>query len=363
MKDDVAKELLGRIMEWDEPQLAQHGATLQALARYKYDEYGTFRPGEHFLEALARWLPQFATANERRAAVDFVLRELVFISDAELEHAIELVYRDVVRPLVRHQVADARGIARHRLRQLTEAPEFRAFQRQLLVMGLSDGARLDRLRRASPQLSHEQFVLVPTPQFEDVERMCKKLRTALGLKPNQPARFRHVLLVDDFTGSGFTMLRMEPDGKGGEVADGKLAKVHVQLEALRKKKLLEVNAGVTVVTYVASEAARASIEENLRRASLPWSFRTIQLIPGARNVRDARVEALCAGFYDKILDDAHKGNAVMGYRDSRLPLVLTHNTPNNSICILWADTSENPKSSLRRHALFPRYERHSADRP
>src|SRR5258706_11391336 len=104
MKDDLAEELLGKVMHWQAQDLVEHGPALQALAHYKYDEYGTFRPGEHFLESLARWLWQFETLDERRTAFEFVMKRLVFVSDAEIEHAIELVYLDVVRPVVRTQV-------------------------------------------------------------------------------------------------------------------------------------------------------------------------------------------------------------------------------------------------------------------
>jgi hypothetical protein len=74
------------------------------------------------------------------------------------------------------------------------------------------------------------------------------------------------------------------------------------------------------------------------------------------------MEALANAYGDPTLRDAHKGDATLGFRDSRLPLVLSHNTPNNSIALLWADTSERP-GSKHRYALFTRYERHSADRP
>jgi hypothetical protein len=74
------------------------------------------------------------------------------------------------------------------------------------------------------------------------------------------------------------------------------------------------------------------------------------------------MEALARAYSDPALIDLHKGDATLGYRDSRLPLVLSHNTPNNSIALLWADTSER-RDGKSRHALFTRYERHSADRP
>lgn len=358
VKDDLAEELLGKIMGWQGPDLATYGPALQALAEYKYDEYGTFRPGEHFLESLARWLAQFASIEERRTAFDFVMKRLVFISDAEIEHAIELVYRDIVRPLVRAQVAAARGLAPHLVRTLTNDLLFKSFQRRLLILGLSDGARLDRLRRASPELSHEQFALVPTPSDQQVKKMCGKLEKALkGLALPGDAKFNHVLLIDDFTGSGFTMIRQEGEGFGGKLID-----VKKNLDVLAGAGLLDSNTGVTVITYVASEGAERVIVDHLRRANIPWAFRTIQRIPDSSRVVDPAMEALCKNYYDAALEDEHKGNAMFGYRDCRLPLVLTHNTPNNSICLLWIDTSEMP-DTLRRHALFPRYERHSANRP
>lgn len=359
MKADLAEDLLGKVMGWEGPELAEHGPALQALAQYKYDEYGTFRPGEHFLESLARWLWQFETIAERRTAFEFVMKRLVFISDAEIEHAIELVYTDIVRPLIRARVAVALELPPHRIRRLTDDPLFTSLQRRLLILGLADGARLDRLRRVSPGLSHEQFSMVHTPSDDVMRRMCKKLKEALEkLHVTGDATFDHVLVVDDFTGSGFTMIREESAGQFA----GKLVDVKKHLHHLIEKGFLAPATEVTVVTYVGSESAERAIVDHLKRAEMPWRFRTIQRIPDSSRVVDPAMEALCRKYYDRTLEDEHKGNAVMGYKDCRLPLVLTHNTPNNSICLLWIDTTEVP-DSLRRHALFPRYERHSANRP
>ena len=78
MKDELAERLLSKVMNWSAEQLRDHGGALQDLARYKYDEYEGFRLGEKFLESLARWLHQFEP-EERRIAVNFVLKRLVFI--------------------------------------------------------------------------------------------------------------------------------------------------------------------------------------------------------------------------------------------------------------------------------------------
>lgn len=358
MRDELARRLLGRIMAWDAAQLAEHGAALQTLALCKYDEYGMFRPGERFLESLARWLLQFGTPEERRTAIKFVLERLIFVSVAELDHIIELVYRDVVRPLVRHHVSATTGISRYAVKALTDDPRFRAFQRQLLILGMSDGARLDRLRRASPELSHEQFNLVSTPSTEEIDAMQKKLKkglAAMGIEAED--KFQHVVLVDDFTGSGFTLIREE----NGEF-DGKLIKIRARLDDWRAKGFVALDAKVSILIYIASQEAERCVREHLARAALDWSLTVVQSIPDAFRVTDPVMEALAIDYYDPMLSDVHKGDATLGFRDSRLPLVLSHNTPNNSIALLWGDTSER-RGSKSRYALFTRYERHSADRP
>lgn len=358
MRAELAEQLLGNIMGWNAGQLAEHGDALQTLARYKYDQYGMFRPGERFLESLARWLLQF-DPDERRIAVEFVLKKLIFVSSAELDHIIELVYRDVIRPLVRRYVSTATGLPVHRVKALTADPLFRTFQRQLLVLGMSDGARLDRLRRASPELSHEQFNLVSTPSIEEVEGMRAKLQKALvEFQVEADGQFQHVVLVDDFAGSGFTLIREE-----NGTFSGKLFKVKKRLDEWREKGLIAAKADVSIIMYITSESAERWVRDHIARAELGWSLTIVQSIPNAYRVTDPAIETLARKYYDPVLNDAHKGEAILGYRDSRLPLVLSHNTPNNSIALLWADTTERRDSLSPRHALFARYERHSSDRP
>lgn len=65
--------------------------------------------------------------------------------------------------------------------------------------------------------------------------------------------------------------------------------------------------------------------------------------------------------FDPVTVDDSKGEAPIGYHDCALPLVLCHNTPNNSVCLLWMDTREI-EGSRKLRALFPRYERHHPER-
>jgi hypothetical protein len=67
-------------------------------------------------------------------------------------------------------------------------------------------------------------------------------------------------------------------------------------------------------------------------------------------------------YYDDSIEDEHikKGgeNARLGFSQCALPLILEHNTPNNSIALLWAETSgTNGQHPMR--PLFRRRKRHT----
>ena len=160
MRDDLAERVLAHVMSWDPAQIAQFGACLQDLARYKYDEYEGFGPGEKFVESLAAWLWQLEP-GERADAIQFVMTSLVFVSRLELDHVIGTVYPDVIRPILIRRAAEELGLPPYKVAKIAASREFRELERKTLVLGLADGSRLDRLRRASPKLSHEQVYLAP----------------------------------------------------------------------------------------------------------------------------------------------------------------------------------------------------------
>jgi hypothetical protein len=97
---------------------------------------------------------------------------------------------------------------------------------------------------------------------------------------------------------------------------------------------------------------------------LPAQFAQTQVLAGA--VIDSRlltvdtttpIGALCDRYYEEGLGDEHTGNVKFGYDGCGLPLVLHHNTPNNSLFLLWARRSKNFAP------LFVRYERHGREGP
>ena len=361
MRSELAERLLGALMDWDVPRFGTEVARVQALASLKYDEYGGYGPGSKFAENLARWLEQFDDRDERDVAYSFVMDRLVFVSDAEMNHLIEVAYPDVLEPWLLARTADDLGEPRSRVAALADSDAFRSLRRRCLLLGLSDGARLDRLRRASP-LSHEQFAQDYEITDDQATRLRDELANALQVQSlaGDPT-FREVVLVDDFSGSGRTLLRPDPDGP--DRFKGKLWRFRGRMEELRQAGVVADDANVAVLLYAASEQAVDHVRTTCRDAGLDWSLHVIQ--PFARALRvdrtDPAMAQLCRDYYDPSTADQHKKDTPLGYEDCALPLVLSHNTPNNSVCLLWAQSS--PDTGLGRHALFPRYERHHKDRP
>jgi len=59
------------------------------------------------------------------------------------------------------------------------------------------------------------------------------------------------------------------------------------------------------------------------------------------------IATLCENHYSEEFEDEHTGSIEFGYDACGLPLVLHHNTPNNSIYLLWS--RKMPKPSVRRY--------------
>lgn len=361
MKSELAEELLATLMDWDRAAFGEKVRQLDALAAYKFDEYGNFRPGVKFYESLASWLDQFDNLADRATALDFVLDRLIFISDAEMTHLIELVYPGHIDLVLRARVAAELGVPSHQVARLVGDPVFVGMRRRSLILGASDGARLDKLRRSAPSLSHEQFLQSCEPPTALIAPMRDKLAEALTQhNVLMPATFAHIFLVDDFAGSGETMLRSEEG-----VFKGKLVKLRTALDTLIADNLVAADASVTIILYVASEQAREHLEQTIAASAFPtWEVRVVQVLPTAVRVdlTDPAFADLATRMYDDSITDEHKGYAPLGYADGAMPVVLSHNTPNNSVSLLWADTTQD-SSTLERRALFPRYERHHRDRP
>lgn len=365
MREALAEQLLARVMAWGPADVAEERPRLEAMARYKYDEYQQFSPGMRFLESLALWLDQFASLGERRIAYAFIMKHLIFYSSDEMNHLVGMAYHDHVRPYLLRRAADDSALPRTRLTTVAQTSAFGIRQRSCLFLGLSDGARIDIFRRANPNLSHEQ--IFPTYEIPDrrVSELLDKLATdlrRLGASSSSSAhRFSTVVLLDDFSASGLSYIRPETDGSYA----GKLGRFYSNLtdKANPLSKLVVVpGVDVLILLYMATARARAHLEHHLAlvadRSGIPSSVAVVHSIGDDVAIDRGRPKPfseLLEAYYDPSLQDEHteKGGSDMkyGFAACGLPIVLNHNTPNNSLYLLWAQT---PK--LR--ALFPRVSRH-----
>jgi len=367
MKDQLAEELLAKVMGWKSPEeFIEHGLPLQAMATYKYDEYQQFSPGMRFIESLALWLGQFKTLEERRTALAFVRERLVFISAAETNHLVSISYPDHIRPFLLSKAAAESGLPKWHMAKVASSIDFRVRERRCLFLGLSDGSHTDVFRRANPHLQNEQVRQsheLTAERVDDLKQeLTKDLAKLYGRAPaDDESVFRSVVLLDDFSGSGVSYIRKKSDGS----VAGKVGKF---LEALHNSsgplsKLFTSTAlEVVLVLYMATETAEGILLQGLSELCKAYGYEPnlliIQKFPESHRVLQGTLpdfDVLIDSHYD---DENENSSTALGGTDLKygfaggaLPLVLSHNTPNNSVGLLWAEGS-------KMRALFPRVTRH-----
>jgi hypothetical protein len=135
MTDELAERLLTKVMGWNLEEVRINLPVIQALAMWKYDAYERFSHGMRFVESLALWLEQFATLGQRRIAFEFVRTRLVFISEASMNHLVEMAYPDFIRPHLLSRMAEETGVPLAKPSSLAASREFLIFQRECLFLG------------------------------------------------------------------------------------------------------------------------------------------------------------------------------------------------------------------------------------
>lgn len=368
MKTETALRLLANVMGWPDPQAEQEFAWMQFMARLKYDDYRDFVAGMRFLESLVAWLQQFDPAD-RATAYAFVRKRVVFISAAERQRLVELLYPRVIWPELVRSAATAAGVEQW---QVLTNPQAHAHiereRRATLFLALSDGARLDTFRHAnSGRISNEQVVVTVDPSPEKWQDLLKELRKETG---DDKAIFRRIVLVDDFTASGTSLIRRE----NGEFK-GKLPRF---LRSLKDRGQFCGRTQLIVHHLIGTEQARKHITSEVEACRLAdndlWStvegapvinfghlFNTPLLLNPAA---DEDFIALTQKYYDAGIQNGHtdKGGVLhlgMGYAGCALPVVLDHNTPNNSVALLWAESERKSNVGHKMRPLFRRRQRHS----
>ena len=365
MRDPNAQQLVAKVMGWhDEESVSRFVPILQLLADYKYDEYQKFAPGRRFIESLAIWLNRFLPEH-RSAALDFVVNRLVFVSDGEFSHLVQTAYPDLIVPERMRIVAEEQAVPDFRVGTLSRHSRFTELRLKSLYLGLSDGARTNELRRASDgEISNEQIWQAYELSDDKAKDMVRELKASLdkaSLAITEP-RFNLIWLLDDFSGSGNTYIRF--DGETNRFK-GKLPKIY---DLLNRGHLVDKSHyEVFLVLYVATRQGLDHIEYwserfTSERGYKPLQLRALSVLERDTAVTEKSEPALASlltnpKYYDHRAFDKHMevggtSDARLGFAACALPVVLCHNTPNNSLYLLWGP------ESLDFVGLFPRVSRH-----
>lgn len=381
MNQNLALNTLSLIMGWTDEQAREEFEWLRLMARLKYDGYRDFQAGVRFVESLATWLQQF-DRSARPVAYDFIRQGLVYIGPAETQKLIDQFFPLTVRDRLVRSAATQHGLAPYQVYANAGAINtVESLRRKTLFLGLSDGARIDAIRHANAGiLSNEQMVMTPQLDLEKWKDLLNELRSETQ---DDSAKFKLAYLIDDFMGTGTSFLRFKSEKNEW---GGKLARFQNSLTAVKQDMgddfPFEPGWELCIHHYIATKKAEDDLTARLQQyqgaaagplmpAAIHLSFGTVMPENFPIDSKGTRFEdfiRLTTNHYDPKIQSRHTGvggteHLGLGYGGCALPLILDHNTPNNSVALLWAETeggptdqAEIPTPAMR--PLFRRRQRH-----
>lgn len=365
MRKNLAEMLLAKIMDWDIDIITRERPLLQAMSKFKYDEYQQFSIGTLFMESLVKWLNQFENKDERQIAYDFLINKTIFFSSNQILHLVSITFDTIIKPILISKAAEILAVSKYDLRKIVESDEYQLLKRTSLFIGLSDGAKIDQLRR-SCDLNNEQVVPTYEISKSKTEDLLDELKNA-----NAGNQFKTIFLLDDFTASGTSYFRKI----NGEIK-GKIPKIISRIADPESEiyPLLdhESNIEVNIIFYLATTEAIGKIREyskdeiftTQKYENISIKIHVIQIIDSSikEEILTSEKEFIELSkkhiLKDQIIDrhwkKAKYEHYYLGYNECCLPVVLFHNTPNNSLPLLWW-SAENEGFK----GLFPRITRHN----
>jgi hypothetical protein len=371
MRNSLAEPLFEKIMGWSAADFAQIMPELESLSVFKYDEYHQFFSGMKFFESLACWLSQFETKSEKKIALDFIRSHLIFISSSEMTHLVATSYPDLIRPIIIRTVSEQEKIPEYRTNHIINSKEYQKLHRQSLFLGLSDGAHTDIFRRYNPDVTNEQVYQTYEITEGRTDEMLKKLNKDLSsicghTFTDDENRFRMLFLLDDFSGSGKSFLRCE-NGK----YDGKISRFCTSICNSNNpmyRLIRHPDFKINIILYVATKKAIQNIKQTMGQAfkeqGISCDIQCAYLIDDEKTgdfLQNTEFVDILTKYYDSSIETEHykKGKndrPYLGFDECALPLILSHNTPNNSLPLLWFEDER------KYWGLFPRVSRHGGNK-
>ena len=388
MNSNLASQLLSSVMGWNYLGLNSERPVLEFMGSMKYDAYDRFMPGTRFMSSLVQWLSQF-DEEDRAIVLEFVKKKLVFISSTQMNYLVDLLYDSKIRPILLKKSTENAEKPSYMLCNKKVQCQFEIEKRSSLVIGLSDGAHTDILRR-SAGFSNEQVLTNYYPDGKKLKDMLVDLREDEKIKGVvENPYFRNVFLIDDFTASGMSFVRYDDKEKRYK---GKLSKIIDQLcakniepseEELTQGKKEELHLSylldpslpeihIDILFCMATQKAQLNISNNLAEFLKDRGYNKVKChIHVVQPLDDSlsteitddpdlmKVLEKPQYFHedlkkDKAYNVGSTANPFLGFDECALPVVLSHNTPNNSLPILWLDTDNDKEFK----GLFPRISRH-----
>lgn len=386
MNSNLASQLLSSVMKWDYEKLNSERPVLEFMGNMKYDAYDRFMPGTRFMSSLVQWLSQF-DEEDRGTVLEFIKKKLVFISSTQMNYLVDLLYDSKIRIILLKIATKEAGMHSYMLCSKEVQKRFEIEKRSSLVIGLSDGSHTDILRR-SAGFNNEQVLTNYYPDEKKLKNMLDDLRNDKKLSGIENPYFHSIFLVDDFTASGKSFVRYNVKEKKFE---GKLVKIIEELCAKNKEPLEELTQGkkdklhlsylldssrpeinIDILFCMATCKAELNICKNLDEFLKECKYNKVKYhIHVVQPLGDSLskdiignpdlmkvLEKTKSSYQDLKEDKAYNMGSIaqpyLGFDECALPVVLSHNTPNNSLPILWRDT-DNDKGFK---GLFPRISRH-----
>ncbi len=367
MKSELAETILKSVMNWADPgTISNELQEIQVISEIKYDDYQQYTHGMRYIENLALWLREFDNPNEREVAYKFIKENLIFISEEEMRQIISVAFEIDMKPKLLDLTKEICCL--NNIIDISERKRiWKYIRRTTLFLGLSDGSHIDYFRRQNADLSNEQvFVHYDFSEEKSIDMLSELNNdddaTYVQNKyfSGRKISFRNIFLLDDFTASGKSYIRY--DGKWR----GKIVKF---FDRLNKVNYNSEETQIHIVLYVATGKAISYIRDQIDKYKIECNINGIITINAIQFIDPLILEETSEMYhiikkdYEKHESKKHrsfvdkhymKGNCInpfLGFDGCKLALVLYHNTPNNSLPIIWHSWDEG-------HALFPRITRH-----